>query len=338
MVLMEKVKDLLIMLHYMDSTVLLATWVEANDAPDLTPEEFPTSPLFFVPYVDKFYAQMGRAQNWLKMRFRCNQPPTFFTSEYCGISKPWFNMHTSAGYSQVCQTHHDTGPVGWFLMAGPFIDHVFLESSIKETLVGYLPAGETIQFGIMPPYQKVCTPLASDDIKSHPGVAKRDHGGYPTYRPLLLECESEKIPIMQSILRKLFNVHKDPWLRLKHYDVLLLPPPGQATEGSRGAEIWPKQPKAHVKVVFSLHETKTNIFAALDEPFECEDGTVHTARGVLLSVTHPIHEDFELQDERRPTATIDPATGKTPKQLYHSVDVIRPNRGECLVTSYNDRY
>jgi len=82
---------------------------------------------------------------------------------------------------------------------------------------------------------------------------------------------------MQSSLRKLFNVHKDPWLRLKHYDVFLLPSPGQATEGSCGAEIWHKQLKAHVKVVFSLHETKTNIFAALDEPFECEDGMVHMA-------------------------------------------------------------
>ena len=72
MVLMEKVKDLLIMLCCMDSTVVLATWVMANAAPDLASEEFPTSPLLFVPYVDKFYAQMGRAQNWLKMRFRCN--------------------------------------------------------------------------------------------------------------------------------------------------------------------------------------------------------------------------------------------------------------------------
>jgi len=45
-----------------------------------------------------------------------------------------------------------------------------------------------------------------------------------------------------------------------------------------------------------------------------------------------------LQDEPRPTATINPATGKTPNRLYHSVDVIRPNRGKFLVTSYNDRY
>ena len=28
---------------------------------------------------------------------------------------------------------------------------------------------------------------------------------------------------MQGILRKLFNVHKDPWLCLKNYDVFLLP-------------------------------------------------------------------------------------------------------------------
>ena len=102
MVLMEKVKDLLTMFHCMDSTVVLATWVVANSSPDLMPEEFPTSPHFFAPYVNRFYAQMGWAQNWLKMRFRCNQPPTFFTSEFRGISKPWFDLHTSTGYCQAC--------------------------------------------------------------------------------------------------------------------------------------------------------------------------------------------------------------------------------------------
>jgi len=67
-----------------------------------------------------------------------------------------------------------------------------------------------------------------------------------------------------------------------------------------------------VKVVFSLHESKTGIFANLDEQFVF-DGKEHMARGVLLSVRYPIHEDFELQDERKSTATIDPATSKTPK-------------------------
>jgi len=223
-------------------------------------------------------------------------------------------------------------------MLGPFIDHIFLESSITEALFGFLPAGQTIQFGIMPQFQSVCKLLDLDTIKSHPGAARREHGGYPAYRPLLLECQSDKIPLMQSILCKLFNVHKDPWLRLKHYDIFLLPPSGQATEGSRGAKIWRKQLKAHVKVVFSLHEPKTGISEKLDEPVEC-DGKVHMARGVLLSITCPIHEDFELQDEHRPTATIDPATDKTPKWLYHSVDVLRPqDHGEFLVTSYNNHY
>ena len=93
-----------------------------------------------------------------------------------------------------------------------------------------------------------------------------------------------------------------------------------------------------MKVVFSLHETKTGIFLKLDEPFEFE-GKTHTARGVLLSVTWPITEDYELQDEKKPKANLDPVTGKPLKCLYHSVDQIIPSdRGEYMVTSYNDRY
>jgi len=140
------------------------------------------------------------------------------------------------------------------------------------------------------------------------------------------------------ILCKLFNVHKDPWLHLKHYDIFLLPPPGAASEGSNGAEDRRKLVRAHLKVVFSLHETKTSIFTKLDEPFVFE-GKMHAAQGVLLSVTWPITEDYELQDEKKPQATIDPATSKPPKQLFHSVDQIIPSdRGEYMVMSYNNRY
>jgi len=206
-------------------------------------------------------------------------------------------------------------------------------------MVCYLPAGMTIEFGCYPQYQKVLRPLDSDTmIKDHPGVAKRDYYGCPAYRPISVECETDKVWIMQGILRKLFNVHKDPWLRLKHYDIFLLPPLGAASEGSSGAEDRRKLLKTHLKVVFSLHETKTGIFTKLDAPFEFE-GKTNTARGALLSVTWPITEDYELQDEKKTKATIDPATGKPPKRLFHSVDQIIPSdRGEHMVMSYNDRY
>jgi len=116
------------------------------------------------------------------------------------------------------------------------------------------------------------------------------------------------------------------------------PPPGAASEGSNGAEDRHKLLRAHLKVMFSLHETKTGIFTKFDEPFVFE-GKTHMARGVLLSVTWPITEDYELQDEKKPKATTDPATGKPPKRLFQSVDQIIPSdRGKYMVMSYNDRY
>jgi len=143
---------------------------------------------------------------------------------------------------------------------------------------------------------------------------------------------------MQGILRKLFNCHKDPWMRTGHYDIFLLPPPGAASEGSEGAKDRAKLLRARVKVVFSLHETRSNIFADLDAPFEFE-GKTHTARGVLLSVTYPIGEDYDLQDKQKPEPTINPVTCKQPKQVFHSVDQTVPSKGgACLVMSYNDRY
>ena len=226
-------------------------------------------------------------------------------------------------------------------MSGPFTNYVFLQNSIAAAMVHYLPSGMTIEFGCYPQHQKVLRPLDSDTmVKDHPGVAKRDYYGYPAYQLISVECETDKVWIMQGILRKLFNVHKDPWLCLKHYDIFLLPPPGAASEGSDGAVTGRKLLKAHLKVVFSLHKTKTGIFTALDldKPFVFE-GKEHAARGVLLSVTWPITEDYELQDEKKPKATIDPATGKAPKRLFHSVDQIIPSdRGESVVMSYNDRY
>ena len=147
------------------------------------------------------------------MRFQCNKIPDFFTSDFNSISKPWFDEHSSSGYRKVCQTHHDTGAVGWFLMPPPFTNYVFLQNSIAEAMVRYLPAGMTIEFGCYPQYQKVLRPLDSDTtVKDHPGVAKRDCYGCPAYKPLFVECEADKVWIMQGILRKLFNVHKDPWL------------------------------------------------------------------------------------------------------------------------------
>jgi len=197
----------------------------------------------------------------------------------------------------------------------------------------------TIEFGCYPVFQKVCKPLESDNVKTHPGAAKRDYGGYPAYKPVSIECESEHVFTMQGILRKLFNCHKDPWMRTGHYDIFLLPPPGAASEGSEGSKDRAKLLRAHIKVVFSLHETRSDIFADLDAPFKFE-GKTHTARGVLLSVTYPIGEDYELQDELNPKPTVvNPVTGKRPKRLFHSVDQTIPSAGgACLVLSYNDRY
>ena len=59
----------------------------------------------------------------------------------------------------------------------------------------------------------------------------------------------------------------------------------------------------------------------------------------LLSVAWPIHEDYyELQDERKPKATINPVTGKHPKRLFHSVDQLLPFQGKYVVMSCNNRY
>ena len=121
---------------------------------------------------------------------------------------------------------------------------------------------------------------------------------------------------MQRILHRLFNVHVNPWLRLKYYDIFPLPPAGSSNSGSEGAKL--RQLQAHVSVVFSLFTFTTSRFIE----FEFE-GKMHTARGVLLAVLWPIHDHYELQDERNPTATVDPPTGKTPKRLYHSVDYMR---------------
>jgi len=176
-------------------------------------------------------------------------------------------------------------------MTGPFTNHVFLEKSVEAAMARYLPAGTTIEFGCYPQCQKVLRPLDSDaTVKDHPGVAKRDCYGHPACKPISVECETDKVWLMQGILHKLFNVQKDSWLHCGHCDTFLLPPPGSASEGSKGAEDRHKLLRLHVKVVFSLHETKTDIFLNLDEPFVFE-GKMHAARGVLLSVTWPITKD-----------------------------------------------
>jgi len=196
---------------------VLAPWIATSAKPDLTPDKFPASPLDFREYVDKLYVRPGQFNNWIQMRFRCNEIPDFLTSDYTSLGKPWFDEHNSAGYRKVCQTYHDTALVGWFLMTGPFTNHVFLEKSIAAAMAWYLPAGTTIEFGCYPQYQKVLRPLDSHTtVKDHPGVAKRDYYGYPAYKPISVECETDKVWLMQGILRKLFNVHKDPWLRCGH--------------------------------------------------------------------------------------------------------------------------
>ena len=212
-VLMDLLKDLLDMYCYLDSTTVLAPWIATSAKPDLTSAEFPASPLDFREYVDKLYVRPGEFNNWIQMRFRCNAIPDFLTSDYTSLGKPWFDEHRSAGYRKVCQTYHDTALVGWLLMSGPFTNYVFLQNSIAEAMVPYLPSGMTIEFGCYPQCQKVLRPLNSDTtVKDHPGVAKRDYYGCPAYKPLSVECEADKVWIMQGILHKLFNVHKDPWL------------------------------------------------------------------------------------------------------------------------------
>jgi len=109
-------------------------------------------------------------------------------------------------------------------MSGPFTNYVFLEKCILAAMARYLPAGTTIEFGCYPTYQKVLRPLNSDlTFKDHPGVAKRDYYGYPGYKPISIECESDKVWLMQGILCKIFNCQKDPWLHCGHYDTFLPP-------------------------------------------------------------------------------------------------------------------
>ena len=82
---------------------------------------------------------------------------------------------------------------------------------------------------------------------------------------------------MQGILRKLFNVHVDPWLRLKHCDVFLLPPTGKSLSGSQGAKLRQKKLQAHVSVVFSLFAFTASLFLDLDLEHE-KEGKWHTLR------------------------------------------------------------
>jgi len=152
LVLMDLLTNLLDIHWYLDSTAVLAPWIVASTKPDLSPDEFPASPLDFREYVDKLHVRLGQFNNWIQMRFRCNKIPDFFTSDYNSLGKPWFDENNSGGYRKVCQTHHDTDVVGWFLMSGPFTNYVFLQNSIAEAMVCYLPAGMTIEFGCYPQY------------------------------------------------------------------------------------------------------------------------------------------------------------------------------------------
>ena len=47
LVLMDLLKDLLDMYRYLDSTTVLAPWIATSTEPDLSPDEFPASPLDF---------------------------------------------------------------------------------------------------------------------------------------------------------------------------------------------------------------------------------------------------------------------------------------------------
>ena len=343
-VLMAVLQGLLIYYRMIDSLTVMGTWNEAANKSDLTPEEFPVGAAEFAPYVDRLIVPMGNKFTYVKVRFKCNQLPNFFTSDMKSLSKSWFDQTKSSGYRLVCQTWHDTEVVGWFLMSGPHTDHVFLENSIREGMVPYLPAGKTIHFGCFPKYQHACKPNEGDTLETHPGCAKAGYGGYPAYRPISVECETGEAYTLQGIIRKLFNVHVDPWMRLKHYDIFLLPPAGSSNSGSQGAKLRQKKLHAHVSVVFSLFAFTTSLFQDLDLEIE-KDGKWHTARGVLLALPWPIHDRYELQDERNPTATVDPETGKTPKRLYHSVDYKRDqvelahemDHGNYTVTAFNDR-
>jgi len=85
---MDLLKDLLVMYHYLDSTTVLAPWIATSTKPDLTPDEFPASPLDFREYVDKLYVRPGQFNNWIQMRFCCNEIPDFLTSDYTSLGKP----------------------------------------------------------------------------------------------------------------------------------------------------------------------------------------------------------------------------------------------------------
>jgi len=159
---MDLLKDLLIMYRYLNSTTVLARWKVASIKPDLTPDEFPSSPLNFLEHVDRLYVRLGKSMNWVSMRFRCNKLLNFFTSDYNSLGKAWFDAHNASGYPKVCQTDHDTDVVGWFLMTGPFTNYIFLKNSIQAAMAKYLPTGARIEFRCYPVFQKVCKPLESD--------------------------------------------------------------------------------------------------------------------------------------------------------------------------------
>jgi len=44
-------------------------WIVASAKPDLTPKEFPASPLDFKEYVDRLYVRPGWFSNWIHMWF-----------------------------------------------------------------------------------------------------------------------------------------------------------------------------------------------------------------------------------------------------------------------------
>ena len=91
LVLMDLLKNLLEMHRYLDSTTVLAPWIAASAKPDLTPDEFPASPLDFRECVDKLCVRPGQFNNWIHMRFRCNEIPDFLTSDCNSLGKPWFD-------------------------------------------------------------------------------------------------------------------------------------------------------------------------------------------------------------------------------------------------------
>jgi hypothetical protein len=294
--------------------------------------------LDFKPYLDKWYVKNGKSDFWGCIRIKYNRLASSFTSDRGSDARAWFTDNDSGGFRCIAQTCHDPTPVGWFLFSGAFTDHVYLEKCILAGLARQY--GRTFHIGCLPMNQRACKPGPNDEPHEHPGAGRKDFS-FPAYKPITIEAAADEVDTVQAFIRRQFNSHADPWNRMKHHDIYLLPPDG--AYGSTGSDVRRTKILAHVNIVFSLSTYETKIInpSALDAPVVV-DGKTHSLRGVILSVTWPISEALDLPDDIKHTRSraVD-ERGENIKRLYHSVDYRRsgePDHNVHVLTCSNDRH